>query len=331
MEKNIIHGYKLLAPFDSKNAGFCRWTFGTRDGQVYFLKEFNDPVYPDETTLSPNLRQARVRECEEFEDQKVKLYHRINQFSDGNLVRSFELFRLDSHYYLATRKIQGVDMSLEEVAQLPLQDRLLLCRSAAHALMQLHRGGIVHADIKQSNVILQKTVTGKIVAKIIDFDASFFEDEAPEEEDELHFDQAYLSPEGGRFMNGEPVELTCKMDVFAMGLLMHEYLTGKQPRFGAQYDAAYEAVLDEQVLHLDPTLPPKVAEILRKMLRPEPEERCTMEEVFTDLGEFFGCKPEVPQEKTVEVKAPEIPKDPKPENNTVKGPMNEFFSNAGDL
>ena len=326
MEKSVINGYKLLAPFESKNAGFCRWTFGERMGQVYFLKEFNDPVYPDNTTLSPTLRNARVRECEEFENQKVKLYHKINQVSDGNLMRTFELFRWDSHYYLATRKVESVDMPLEAVARLPLQDRLLICRTAAHALMQLHSGGIVHADIKQSNVILQKTVTGKLVAKIIDFDASFFEEEAPEEEEDLHFDQVYLAPEGGRFVSGEPVELTCKMDVFAMGLLMHEYLTGEKPGFGAQYDAAFEAVLDDQPLTLDPTLPPKVAAVLRKMLLCDPEERCTMEEVFADLGDCMGIKPPVVVDPP-EPDPPEGPKGPK----GPRSPMDKYFEGAGDL
>lgn len=319
MEVNTMNGYRLLAPFDGKNAGFCRWTFGVRSGITYFLKEFNDPVYPDETTLSATLRQNRIRECEDFENRKVRLYHRLNGVSDGNVVRVFELFRWDSHYYLATRKVEGEKISMEEIARLPLEDRLLLCRTAAHALMQIHSGGIVHADIKQDNVLLQKTVTGKLTAKLIDFDASFLEEEPPEEEEELHFDQVYLAPEGGRFINGEPAELSCKMDVFSMGLLMHEYLAGELPHFSSEYGTAYEAVLDGQALQLDPSLPAEVRQILEKMLLCEPEERCSMEEVFRGLGVFF------------EEKLPDPIPYPPPDSGQVEGPMNKYFVPVGDL
>ena len=323
MEVNVINGYKLLAPFQNENAGFCRWTFGNQNGSIYFLKEFNDPIYPDETTLSPVLRQNRIRECEEFEKQKVRLYHRINQISDGNVVRIFELFRWESHYYLATRKISGEKISLEEIARLPLGDRLLLCRTAAHALMQLHSAGIVHADIKQDNILIQKTITGKLTAKLIDFDAGFFEDTPPEEEEELHFDQVYLAPEGCRFINGEPVELGCKMDVFSMGLLMHQYLTGEMPHFDAEYSFAHEAVLEGKTLELDPRLPLEVRQILKKMLRCDPRERCSMEEVVRDLGVFFGGAAE---QKVLEKVIPQ-----KPDTGTRKDPMDKYFVAVGDM
>ena len=313
MEETKINGYTLLAPFDGQDAGFCRWTFGRRDGQVYFIKEFNDPVYPDETTLSPVLRQSRIRECMEFEDRKRSLYHRINEISDGNAVRIEELFRWDSHYYLVMEKVAGEKIGPEEVTRLPMQDRLLLCRTAAHALMRLHSADIIHADIKQDNVILQKTATGKLTAKLIDFDASFFRNDPPDPED-LHFDQVYLAPEGCLFINEEPVELTCKMDVFSMGLLMHEYLTGELPHFDSGYEVAYEAVLDGHTLELDPSLPPKVREILGRMLLSDPEERCTMEEVFRALGVFFGQ-----EEKK------------KPETGNPGDPMSKFFVPTGDL
>lgn len=325
-EVNVINGYQLLAPFDSQNAGFSRWTFGRRNGQEYFLKEFQDVVYPDETTLSNSMRQNRIQECLQFEDQKVRLYHKINQVSDGNLVRICELFRCESHYYLATRRINGEKVFPAEIACLPLQDRLLICRSAAHALMRLHSAGIVHADIKQSNVLLQKTVNGKLTAKLIDFDASFFQDSPPEDEEELHFDQTYLTPEGFRFVCGEPVELTCKMDVFAMGLLMHEYLAGEIPGFDQDYALAYEAVLDGKELELSPQLPAEIRRILAKMLLCDPEERCSMAEVYRDLGAFFKVEEEKVPEKKPEVK-PEKPDPYQP----AQGGMGQHFRVVNDL
>lgn len=316
MEVKEINGYTLLAPFHNKNAGFSRWTFGRRDGREYFLKEFQDPVFPDDQTLSFNLRQHRIRECVEFERRKFRLYDALNQASDGNLVRPVEFFRWGAHYYLATERIVGEDLTLEDVARLPWQERLLLCRTAAHALMQCHKAGVVHSDIKQSNLILQRTPNGKLTAKLIDFDAAFFEDEPPQEEEELHFDQLYLAPEGCCFLLGEPVELNCKMDVFSMGLLMHQYLTGDMPYYDEWYSFPHEAVLDGRSLQLDPSLPRELRGILTGMLRADPEERSTMEEVYQDLGIYFPVK---------------RPAEPVHPDGPTADSMGGYFRVAGDL
>lgn len=328
MEIKTINGYTLLEPFQNKNAGFSRWTFGTRNGREYFIKEFQDPVYPDETTLTNTLRENRIRECMEFEHQKTRLYGALNAASDGNVVRTVEFFRYGSRYYLATLRVPGENISMEELAVLPIQERLLLCRAVAHSLMRVHRVGIVHSDIKPSNVLLKRTKTGKLTTKLIDFDAGFFEDTPPEDEEELHFDQVYLAPEGGRFLYGEPVELTCKMDVFSLGLLMHQYLTGELPHFSPEYDTAFEAVLEDCPLELDPGLPADVRVILEGMLQPEPEQRSSMEKVFRELEHFFRIrKPKEEEEDTVVIDIPQPPEYPEP----PKDPMGTYFTEAGDL
>lgn len=355
MEVKEINGYSLLAPFQGKDAGFSRWTFGMRDDQWYFLKEFQDPKYPDETTLADGLRSNRIQECVDFEDSKVRMYHRLNQISDGNVVRIAEVFRWNSHYYMVTRRIDGEKIPASELTRLPLLDRLLLCRTFAHALMKVHEAGIVHSDIKQSNVLLQKTATGRLTVKLIDFDAGFFEDSAPEEPEELNFDQSYLAPEGCLMLLGEPANLTCKMDVFSAGLLMHEYLAGEFPHFDPMYSFAHEAVLDGQRLQLDPSLPYEIRQLLERMLLGEPEERCSMADVYRELGVYFGnASEEIPEVLVGEKEPVVIEDDPGTGGTTIKGPKkgpsggrsrgpskgpstgptkdpNDFFSKAGNL
>lgn len=319
-----MNRYELLAPFQNKNAGFSRWTYATRDGRDYFLKEFMDPVYPTDESLAVELRTKRVKDCEEFELKKKALYEAINRVSDGNVVRIAEFFRYDNHYYLATERIQTQSISMGEISSLPYEDRFLLCKSLAHGMMKLHQEHIVHADIKESNVLIKRTQKGKLVAKIIDFDASFFENDPPQYEDELGGDQVYLAPEACQFICGESIELTTKMDVFAVGLLFHQYLIGKLPGFDTEeYDYAFDAVLDGQGLVISSDLNVMLQEMLRGMLECDPKKRLSIQEVYSVLEN-------IDPNNSKKGKKDAESKEKKAETMKVYSPSDWFYS-AGDL
>lgn len=259
----VINEYELIEPLQNRDAGFSRWTYAIRKGEIYFLKEFMDPVYPTEDSLSDALRQRRIRDCEEYEEEKKAIYAGVNEASDGNLVRIFEFFRCDSHYYVSTLKIDSLQMSFEEISARPFEVRLLLCKTVAHSIMQLHSAHIVHADIKENNVLIQQSDTGQLIGKMIDFDCSFSESKPPQDEDGLGGDQVYLAPEACQFICGEPIVLTGKMDVFALGLLFYQYFTGRLPEFdNTEYDYAHEAVLDGQELLISEELPDAIRNLI---------------------------------------------------------------------
>lgn len=283
-----ISEYQLLAPLQNKDAGFSRWTYAKKNGQDYFLKEFLNPIYPDQESLSERLRQNLISNCQKFESKKAHLYQTIDEVSDGNLVRIFEFFRYDSHYYIAMPKITGEKLSFKEIAKLPFQERIILCRTAARSLMKMHNAHIVHSDIKDSNVLLHRTKTGKLTAKIIDFDCSFFENDPPQKEEDLGGDQIYLSPEACQFFCGEEANLTCKMDIFALGLLFHQYLTGDLPYFDhTEYDYAHEAVLDDSPLVVSNGLQNSLRSMIERMLEKDPENRIDIISVFNLLGVYL--------------------------------------------
>jgi len=320
-----LNEYKLLAPFQNHNAGFSRWTYASRRSREFFLKEFMNPVYPDESSLSTSLREKRIFACEEYETEKRALYKAINACSDGNLVRIFEFFRYDSHYYIAMPRIHAEDLSFHEISSLPLAERVLLCRTLAHSVMVLHSAHIVHSDLKETNILLHRTRNGRIVAKLTDFDCSFFEDTPPTSDDELGGDQVYLSPEACQFICGDSVKLTCQMDVFSMGLLFHQYLTGELPAFDLEnYDYAHEAALDDQELKINERLPTGLQELLHKMLLCTPVERVSSAEVFRTLGEYIPAS-----------FPPATSSSPPPPKDTLQQPQAQpkkhFFTEAGDL
>ncbi len=278
----IINGYVLSGPLTNANAGYGRWGFADKDGTEYFIKEFLNPIYPTKDSPYPEDMHERIKNgCKEYQKQKQRLYRAINETSDGNLVRIEEFFRWGSKYYITTRRIPAT-MKPEELCQEPWQERLRVCCTLCHSLMQMHEKHIVHADIKADNIILTKSIQGGITAKLIDVDCSFFEDTPPEDGDDLGGDQIYFSPEGFlfKYLGPEEVTLTCQMDVYAMGILMHQLLTGEIPTFDPEYNYAFESSLDDKPIVLSAALPVAIRNMLGQMLQKEPEQRLTMKQVF---------------------------------------------------
>lgn len=279
--EETINGYTLLEPFQNRDAGFSRWTFAVKNGRDYFIKEFLDPVYPqDDAKIGTAQMDARRRACREFEYKKKHIYSAINLASDGNVVRVAEFFRKKSRYYVAMERIYAVPMEIVKIAQLPMEIRMQLCRVIAHSMAGLHAAHIVHADIKDKNILIRETPMKTLTAKIIDMDLSFFESLPPQDEGELGGDQIYLSPEACLFLNEEEASLTTKMDVFSLGILFHQYLTGYVPWYdNTKYDYLHESVLDGNCAPVSDSVPVEWRTVMERMLLRDPEKRCSMEEV----------------------------------------------------
>lgn len=282
----IINGFELIDPLQNKDAGFSRWTFARRGDQVFFLKEFLDPVYPIDPVIGERQMKARIKACRVFEEKCARRYQTLNEASDGNAVRVEAFFRWGSHYYVAMERVEQAGLSVEAVAKLPYEERVNLCRIVAHSFMELHKRKIVHADVKDKNILIKNTMGTRLTAKIIDFDCSFVEDRPPESEDELSGDQIYFAPEACLFLCGEagPEVLTTGLDVFALGILFHQYMTGELPGFDhSEYSYLHEAVLDGRPAVVSPSIDEPFRSIIGRMLACDVADRCTMEDVWDCL------------------------------------------------
>jgi len=278
--REIINGYTLLEPLKNKNAGFSRWTYASKDGTEWFLKEFLDPVYPMDGRIGVKQLKVRRKACRDFEEKRKDLYAAVNASSDGNVVRVRDFFRHGARYYITMDKVAGEAFDIPGLMNLPVGVRMQLCRVIAHSVACLHAKKIVHSDIKDRNILIKKTAMQTYTAKLIDFDCSFLEDCPPQSESELGGDQIYLSPEACLFLCGEETKLTTKMDVFSLGILFHQYLTGYVPWYNSsEFDYLHEAVLEGNRAGVSERVPADWRPVLERMLLADPEERCTMEEV----------------------------------------------------
>ena len=281
----MINGYKLIKEFTNENAGFCRWAYAEKGGHLYFIKQFMSPKFPlDNAMLSEKAMKARLKLCVDFAERKHRLYSALGKVRTGNIVVAEEFFREGSSFYIVTdfvKKEGSPDIS--QVSMLPDEKKILLIRTILYSIMKMHEQRIVHADIKPTNILLKRTFDGYCTGKIIDFDASYFEDDVPEE---ILGDQVYLAPESRLRMEDGTTELTCKVDIFALGILFHQYWCGTLPQIDDDYGAVFEAVLDDGCVTLDERLPHKVSSIISKMLNKDPNERPSAKELLAYFAEL---------------------------------------------
>lgn len=280
-----LWNYVPLTEFTNKNAGFSMWCYAEFNGRQYFIKQFLSPKYPaDDNVSSPASIARKQLLCEEFEKRQRKLYSALSAYSDGNDVYVRDFFRVESRYYTATERIQALPWTIETVAACQLSEQRRLCAIIAHAIAALHRGHLVHSDIKHDNILFTETQDNAVTAKVIDFDGGFFENDPPAIDEDVTGDIIYLSPEvcARAYEQAEP--LTCKLDVFALGVLFHQYFTGELPQYDTEeYSCPGDAVLREGALRLSPKLPEDVAALLWRMLQRDPAQRPTAQQVFMAL------------------------------------------------
>lgn len=325
--------YKLITQLSNKDAGSCRWCIASLNGQEYFVKEFLEPKYPaNDTTSSLAKIERKIKKCRSFEEKKKKLYRTINYCSDGNAVRVNDFFRVGAKYYMAMPKINAVKIDAEDIAGFNEDKKRKLCAIIAHSVAMLHNGCFVHSDIKHSNVLFTHTKKGALTVKLIDYDAGFFEDEPPTHPEEIGGDQVYFSPEVWLALCGESVTLARKIDVFALGILFYQYMTGKLPEYDTEkYSCVGEAVAMGDTVSLSLALPIDILRLLGKMLSKKPEDRPTAWEAYNVLIKPFKSGPEPKPEPIPEPK-PEV-KFAQPKNDAFVGdaPGRIGWQDMGDL
>jgi serine/threonine protein kinase len=280
-----LGAYLITKSFSNQNAGYSLWGFADKGGKEYFIKQFVERKYPaNDTVSSPERLKKKKEECYRFEQTKENIYRTLNNYSDGNAVRVEEFFRVESKYYVAMQKINAVSMSVSDIANLTKDEIRRICAVIAHSIANVHKGGLIHADLKPDNILFTRTSSGKLTAKIIDFDSSFLETAPPAPGEAIIGDFHYFSPEACKNIWGESVSLTCQMDVFALGVLFHQYFTGALPGYNTK-ESSYsgEAVAKGEKLVVSDRLPADISELLISMLDGNPQNRPTAMEVFYAL------------------------------------------------
>lgn len=301
MKGDLVNGYLLTTDWKVVG-GMSEIAFASKGGEEWFIKKFISPKYPtSDSPGSERVKEQKRRNCEEFEARQRELNERIGSkvSKGGNLVYAVDFFRVDTLYYKINEKIDASSIPICEICRLNNMDVMIILKSLVHSLRIMHRENIVHGDLKPDNILIKATATGAYTTKLIDFDDSFFSGLPPEDREQVVGTPEYYSPELFNYITDEDGEisgstLTTKSDIFALGVIFCEYLTGSKPIIPEGYDGTYSAVLDGKIIsyrestHLTSTL----QNLLNSMLQLDAAKRPSIDEVFDVLK--CKCSPPEP-------------------------------------
>lgn len=204
-----------------------------------------------------------------------------------NICSIFDIGESDGWFYIVMPFIPG--RTLKQVVggqPLSLRSALSIAIQIADALVAAHARGIIHRDIKPSNIIVNDQGQVKVLdfglAKMLGSDEVYDPDKSMTELGVPYGTMGYGSPEQAA---GERVDH--RTDVFSLGVLLYEMVTGHQPFTGRNRIEILHAVINanpEPVCDDCPTAPEHLQAILNRALAKNPKDRfSTMAEMLEEL------------------------------------------------
>ncbi len=192
-----------------------------------------------------------------------------------NVVTIYEFGKDQGVFFLVMEYLEGADLAqiLRSRSLRALEDKLALMEQICAGVAAAHAHGLIHQDLKPGNVF--RLPDGRV--KILDFGLARFS-AAPLTSNHLSGTPQYMSPEQ---IGGDPPD--ARSDVFALGALFYEILSGRRCFPAETFEAVFFQVLQRQpdsVRSHDPSLPEIADNILQKALTKDPEAR------FADASEL---------------------------------------------
>lgn len=185
----------------------------------------------------------------------------------------------DGTVYLVTDIVrgEGIDHVIETGGAIPLEGALPMCLQICDGLAHAHRNGILHRDLKPSNIMI--AATGKEddphIVKLMDFGLAKLQvdDQRLTKTGAMVGSPAYMSPEQA---NGKAVDE--RSDIYSLGCLMYEVLTGEQPFVAGNVPAVMLAQINKPAPKLvdklpDMIFPVELEELIAKCLAKKKEDR----------------------------------------------------------
>ena len=226
--------------------------------------------------------------------------HTAGRLTHPNIIGIYDAGVDEDACYIVMEYVPG-GKTLKEFTRaenlLPVERVVEVIFKCAKALDYAHKQGVIHRDIKPTNIL----TTPEMDVKLADFSIAHI----------TKLDATETMPMGmvgsPRYMSPEQVSedyLTNHTDLFSLGIIMYELLTGKHPFYAENFSRLVQKVLNEEppsMVDLRSDVTPALEAICRKALAKKREDRYqTGLELASDLNEAFEAILGEPQEQISE-------------------------------
>ena len=195
----------------------------------------------------------------------------VAMMSHPNIVTVHDVGSDNKTHYIVMEMIDGQDLKrvIKARAPLPLDRALDYAIQICAGLGYAHRTGLVHADVKPQNLLINRDD----IVKVTDFGiAQAYTDSMPQTRSEIVWGSPhYFAPEQARGEKPSPAA-----DVYSIGIVLFEMITGRLPFVGAsQRELALAHIQTEppSARSFNPTLPDDISLIIRKVMSKRPNDR----------------------------------------------------------
>ena len=258
--------YEILSPIGKGGMGEVYKANDTRLDRTVAIK-----VLPEHLAESPE-RKARF-------EREAKA---ISQLNHPHICTLYDVGQQDGIDFIVMEYIEGETLAdaLKRGA-LPLDKALEYGIHIADGLDTAHRAGIVHRDLKPGNAMLTKSGVKLLdfgLARLIEEDVGPATSDAPTRQKDLTNEESiigtlqYMAPEQ---LERKPAD--ARTDIFALGVVLYEMVTGNKAFTGKSQASLIGAILKDDPPSLSafsPMSPPALDHVVKTCLAKDPDERC---------------------------------------------------------
>jgi WD40 repeat protein/serine/threonine protein kinase len=279
-----IPGYEVLEELGRGGMGVVYKARDNRLNRIVALKMILAGAYCDEQALARFRNEAEA----------------IAQLQHANIVQIYEIGEHDGLPFLSLEFMPGGSLAqrLKDTV-LPPRQAAELAQTLAQAVHHAHQlqHGIIHRDLKPGNVLLTGdpgTPLGQCTPKITDFGLAKKRDDPAGATPDFAIlgTPSYMAPEQAA---GQVRAISARTDVYALGAILYEMLTGRPPFRGESVADTLEQVRSQEpvpIRQLQPKVPRDLETVCLKCLEKDPRRRYpSARKLADDLRRFLDNKP----------------------------------------
>lgn len=198
--------------------------------------------------------------CKEVHEESVGVYRRLTENPHPNLVSIYQISKKRVDLYVVFMEYfpsETLEECMNRIGTFSLAEMKRIMLKCCWAVNCLHNAGIIHRDLKPSNILID--ASGMI--KITDFGISRICNQDKRQDTRILGTAGYAAPEQFGFSQTDQ-----KTDIYALGVIMNQMLTGKMP-----VDELYQGEY-------------KIQDLIKRCISMSPAERCELADIERALG-----------------------------------------------